>query len=347
MEKVRRYKKKTRRKKTWLQTFIFLSVITALFLVTMLLWQFYQTFQEVYQPDETDQAGGGSSFPSGSASAQEKKQDEPVSVLIMGLDNRPQTGSLNTDVLMVAVINPETKKVHMMSVPRDTMINIPGYSGDYKANAVYAYGEMARRQAERRGETPQITGISLAKKTFADLLGIPVDYYVQLDFQGFVKVIDQLDGIDVYVDQTMIYDDPSDNTHIFLKQGQQTLSGKQALDFVRHRLDNRGPEYYSSDFDRNRRQREVVKSVADKFFTLKGFTQFFDLMDIAGEHVKTDMPASTIKDLAVEFRQFQSDDIVTLDNEAYWDSSLGFTIIPQERMVEIQRIFQREMGLIE
>lgn len=344
MEKVRRYKKKTRRKKTWLQTFIFLSVITALFLATMLSWQFYQTFQSVYQPDESADKGGGSTFSSGSASAQEKKQDKPVSVLIMGLDNRPQTGSLNTDVLMVAVINPETKKVHMMSVPRDTMIRIPGYSGAYKANAVYAYGEMARRQAERRGETPQVTGISLAKNTFADLLGIPIDYYVQLDFQGFVKVIDQLGGIDVYVDQSMIYDDPSDNTHIYLQQGQQTLNGKEALDFVRHRLDNRGPEYYSSDFDRNRRQREVLKSVVNKFFTFKGFTQLFDLMEIAGDHIKTDMPASTIRDLALEFRQFQSDDIVTLDNEAYWDSSIGFTVIPPERMTEIQQIFKRAMG---
>ncbi|MBO8171169.1 MAG: LCP family protein [Bacillaceae bacterium] len=340
----KREKRKARRRKTLIQTLLFVTLIGIVFWVSSTMWHMYQTYQNIYQPDDASHnASQKGSIGIGSASAKEKESFSPFAVLLLGKDSRPATGSLNTDVIMVAVVNPNSRQVYLLSIPRDTRVTIPGYSGEYKANAVYAYGEMYRRQAVRNDQPITTTGISMAKETFSHLLDIPIDYYVTVDFEGFVAVIDELGGIEVDVDRTLIYDDPTDNTHIFLKKGPQVLSGEEALGYVRHRLDNRGPAYYSSDFDRNRRQRQVLKSALNKFISLEGFTHLHDLMAIAGDHIKTDIRFSTIKDTALRFKDMDADGITTIDNQAYWDSSLGFTIIPEQRLEEIRDILKSAM----
>ncbi|MGN7471597.1 LCP family glycopolymer transferase [Brevibacillus sp. SAFN-007a] len=269
--------------------------------------------------------------------------DKPMSFVLLGSDSRPETGSMNTDVMIVAVANPQTKKVTMVSIPRDTRVKIPGYRDYHKINSVYANGEAERRQAERNNQTPTEDGISLTKKTLSDILGIPIEHFVAVDFDGFKAVIDELGGVEVNVDRKLVYDDPTDDTHINLNPGLQTLNGEQALGYVRHRHDNRGTKYYSSDFDRNRRQQEVIRAVVEKVASLDGFTKIFNIMDVGAKHIHTDLSKEQIKGLVYDFKGFNASDLTTLENGAYWEG--GYTFLEKEKLELIRSSLQAEMGL--
>ncbi|MGE5703387.1 MAG: LCP family protein [Clostridia bacterium] len=308
-----------------------------------LYWQFNQLMDNVSQPTDKD---GVVTVKPGVSPAYEP--DQSISMVILGRDTRKKAGGLNTDVMMVASINPNNKKVTMLSIPRDTRIKLSGYQGYEKINAVYALGEGQKRLAERNGQKPMENGVTLVKQTLEDVLGIPIQYYVEVDFQGFQAVIDQLGGVKVNVDRKLVYDDPTDGTHINLKPGLQVLNGDQALDYVRHRHDNRGSKYYSSDFDRNRRQVEVIAAVTDKLKTFDGITKIFDIMKIGGDHIRTDMPADKIKGIALDFNDLSSDSIVSLENGAYWVGAgphNSFTYFPNDQLAAIRTVFQTEMNV--
>lgn len=270
---------------------------------------------------------------------------KPMSFVILGSDNRVETGSMNTDVMIVAVANPETKKVTMVSIPRDTRVKIPGYRDYHKINAVFANGEAERRKAERNNQIPTEDGISLTKKTLNEILGIPIDHYVAIDFDGFKAVIDELGGVEVNVDRKLVYDDPTDDTHINLSPGLQVLNGEQALGYVRHRHDNRGTKYYSSDFDRNRRQQEVIKAIVDKAGSLEGLTKVFTVMDVGAKHIHTDFSKDQIKGLAYDFKGFNSSTVTTLENGAYWSG--GYTYLEKDKLESVRSSLQAEMGVSE
>jgi LCP family protein required for cell wall assembly len=275
----------------------------------------------------------------------EYRSEEPLSFVILGRDTREGTGSLNTDVMMVAVANPQTQKVTLLSLPRDTRVKIPGYRGYYKINAVFANGEAERRKAEARHETPTENGITLTKKTLESMLGIPIQHYVEVNFEGFKAVIDELGGIEVNVDRKLVYDDPTDGTRIYLEPGLQVLNGEQALGYVRHRLDNRGPKYYSSDFDRNRRQQEVVKAVMKKLVSFEGIPKILSVLNTASQYVRTDLSKEQIKGLVYDFRRFNPDNLVVLENGAVWNAALSKTLLPRENMEQIRATLMREMGV--
>jgi LCP family protein required for cell wall assembly len=321
--------------------------LVALFAFAMLLviggvagaiyWKYDSTMRKITQ------AGENATSPGSQNLDPTYHSDKPISFVLLGRDTRPETGSLNTDVMIVAVANPVTKKVTMVSLPRDTRVKIPGYRGYRKINEVYADGEAERRKAERNGEVPTEDGISLTKKTLTELLGIPIQHYVTVDFEGFKAVIDELGGVEVNVDRKLVYDDPTDGTHINLEPGLQTLNGEQALGYVRHRHDNRGYKYYSSDFDRSRRQQEVIKAIVDKASSLNGLTKIFNIMDVGAEHIRTDLSREQIEGLAFDFKGLKSTSITVLDNGAYWKSP--YTYLPKENLYAIRSALQAEMGL--
>ncbi len=276
-----------------------------------------------------------------------KYTEDAFAMVVIGMDTREQTGGLNTDVLIVAVVEPETQNVTMLSIPRDTAVAMPGYKGYEKVNAVYAAGDNARRKAERNNEAVTVTGSSLLKKTIEGLLGIPVKHYVTIDFQGFVKVIDELGGIEVDVERKLIYTDPTDGTNINLEKGLQTLSGKQALDYVRHRMDDRGTKYYSTDYDRNRRQQLVIKKIVDKMKSISGVTKIPSVMKTAGNHIRTDLSEEKIKGLAKDFVTVGSENITILQTGADWNSKIAKTVIPNDKLEEIRKDLWSKMGMAE
>jgi len=172
---------------------------------------------------------------------------EEINILIIGRDvDRDRRGSvINTygraDAIMLAHLNFADKTANLLSIPRDTLVHIPGYRGKHKINAANAYG-----------------GPELAVDTVAQFLGVRPDVYVALDYEGFVKVIDHMGGLDIKVGNQLDYDDNWGKLHIHLKPGLQRLDGYQCMGFVRYRKSNNG--HADSDVERIARQQEFVRA---------------------------------------------------------------------------------------
>ncbi len=273
----------------------------------------------------------------------ERLENQAFASLIIGLDIREEVMDYNTDVLIVAILNPETNKTSLLSIPRDTRVNIPGY-GDRKINAVYSIGEQEKRKQVQNGETPTINGTSLLLQVVSDYLDIPVTQYALLDFEGFVAMVDQLGGITVNVDRYMYYVGKSDGTYINLAPGEQKLSGKQALDFARFRMSSDGND--SSDFARNRRHQEIIRSFVDELTSLNGLSNIFGVLNAAGDHVKVSLSKNEILPLILKYRSLQASDIESLKFEgAYWSSP--FVYIPETELERVKLELKKRLELSE
>lgn len=175
----------------------------------------------------------------------------PVTILIMGLDYRDWQageGPPRTDTMMLLSYDPIHNTAGVLSIPRDMWVNIPGY--DYgKINTAYAIGEGSRLPGG---------GPGLAVKTVEQFLGMPINYYAQIDFDAFVKFVDHIGGVKVHVTEPMTIDPIGDSPKVHLEPGVYTLNGELALAYARSRKTEGG------DFDRAGRQQEVILALRDR-----------------------------------------------------------------------------------
>lgn len=169
-----------------------------------------------------------------------------------------------SDMLMVAHLDFAKKTVSLLSIPRDTRAHIPGH-GTTKINAAHHMG-----------------GPSLSEQTVQENFGIPSDKYIALDFDGFVKAIDVLGGVDLQVDKKMDYDDNWGHLHIHLKPGFQHLNGTQAMGFVRFR-------HSDSDLVRTQRQQTLLAALKAKLRRPQTLAQIGPLLDTIDKHVNSDL----------------------------------------------------------
>jgi LCP family protein required for cell wall assembly len=237
---------------------------------------------------------------------------EPKVILLLGLDTREATRSLNTDVIMVAVLNPKTQAVSLLSLPRDLYMKPDGYRAR-KANAFYS---IAQRQDK---EPPD----QLVKELFGEFLDIPIDYVTVITFKTFEDIIDELGGIEVDVDMNMCYIDTADGTNIQLMKGNQELDGKNALDFVRYRHSTRKckvPTAESSDSERNERQQIVLKAMVDKMTSVGGMLKLGNVFDAMGNNLKTDTPKDQLKSLILSYATMNKDNITFIPLPGEWIS---------------------------
>jgi LCP family protein required for cell wall assembly len=174
-----------------------------------------------------------------------------VTVLIMGLDYRDwEAGEIpRTDTMMVLTVDPVTMEAAMLSVPRDMWVNIPGFEYS-KINTAYYLGETYSLPGG---------GPALAIQTMEEFLGIPIDYYAQVDFAAFVKLIDEIKGVPVTPKMDVTIVPIGGGFKQNLKAGETvTLDGTLALAYARARYTDGG------DFDRAARQQEVVYAIRDR-----------------------------------------------------------------------------------
>lgn len=199
--------------------------------------------------------------------------DGRVNILMIGGDARPGQHSDNSDSMILLSADPKTHQAKLFSIMRDTYWKIPGYSYQ-KINASHLLG-----------------GPDLAVQTVENFLDIPINYYVETDFQGFKKMVDILGGVDINVEEDMNYD-ASDGTSIHLKAGEQHLNGTQALNYARFRHDAMG------DFNRTKRQRELLKTIAAKTETTTGLLKVPQLLDALAPYVQTNMDGGDMLKIA-------------------------------------------------
>lgn len=235
---------------------------------------------------------------------------KPISILLLGVDNRPETGSLNSDVIMVAALNPETKSATVVSLPRDTHMTPNKGLPARKANYYYPYFH----------NKDKLTAYKNTRELMGDFFEVPIDAAVSVDFEGFRRMVDELGGVDVNVSKDMRYVDKADGTNINLRKGQQTLSGKQALDYVRYRKSNNNLTAESSDTERNLRQHEVIDQMVSKVFSFGGVMKLDKLINIAGDHVETDIPSSKLMEFFQKYISIDRSKIKYIGLEGEWIS---------------------------
>lgn len=265
---------------------------------------------------------------------------KPVAMVLMGLDSREHGGGLNTDVMMVAAFDPETKKATVVSIPRDTYIDVEGYKGR-KANNFYATFYSEAKKDGLDTEQARLEGKKAVREVLGKLFGIDIQYAGIINFQGFSDVVDAVGGVEVNVDIRMKYKDNADGTDIDLEPGEQTLKGDQALDFVRYRKSNDGRNM-SSDFDRNRRQSEVIGAIVDKLTSLGGAPKIGNVIEAVGANIRIDMPTKEITRMLETYYSVRSSDITFLALEGTWRSP--YVYADETSLANARAALQEKMG---
>ncbi|MBM2820259.1 MAG: putative LytR family transcriptional protein [Candidatus Berkelbacteria bacterium] len=215
-----------------------------------------------------------------------------TNILILGKGNQNHPGGALTDTMIVLSINYNDKKISMISIPRDLWVPIQGY-GHAKINEAYSDGEKSTKTKNSSGG-----GGQLSSRTVENVLGVPIHYYITLDFDGFKKIVDTVGGVDVYVEKDLYdpyYPAPNmiDYEPLRISVGPHHLDGTTALKYARSRET-------TSDFDRSRRQMQVMMGIREKFFTLQILAspkKITDLINILGDHIRTNMQVSEIRAL--------------------------------------------------
>lgn len=254
---------------------------------------------------------------------------QPISVLLLGVDERPNDPG-RSDTIIVGTFNPSEQTTHLLSIPRDTLITLPGTEDQLdKINATYTYG-----------------GISQVTQAVEELLEIPIHFYGQLNFQGFVDLVDAVNGITV--------DAPFDFTvtgyqsgEIQIEEGVQHLNGEEALGYARMRKqDPRG------DFGRQDRQREVIQNLLDKLISFSSLTRMNEILEAIQPNLRTNVTINQALSIAGNYAS-------ALDNveETTIPGAADYLYIPaynqevyiwrpnEEGLQEIQSTLQRHLGL--
>lgn len=203
---------------------------------------------------------GGSTQPGGPRIPQGTQFTQRVTVLVLGIDQRQnERGPWRTDTMILLSADPRTQTAAMLSIPRDLWVEIPGIR-DTEGNPVIERINTANVFGDIRDYPGG--GPALAMRTVEYNLGVPVDYYVMVNFTAFENLIDTIGGIDVVVPQDIYdptYPDGANGYEPFsIKAGPQHLDGRTALKYARTR------HTPGSDFDRARRQQQVILAIRDK-----------------------------------------------------------------------------------
>ncbi len=224
------------------------------------------------------------------------KQQERVNILLLGIDKRPDEQYARTDTMILVTVDPANKTAGMLSLPRDLWMEIPGYY-ESRINTAYYLGE---KNGYPGG------GPALAMKTVQHNFGVPVHFYVEVDFNGFREIVDTLGGLDINVPKTL--DDPTfpsedygyDPFHI--DAGLQHLDGATALKYARTR-------HIDSDFGRAERQQQVLIAIKDKALQLGLIPKIPELWTTMAGTMQTDLQLVDILELAQLADQITPDKI--------------------------------------
>lgn len=265
------------------------------------------------------------------------ENDNRINILLLGMGGAGHPGGLLTDTIMVLGYAPEEGRLGLVSLPRDLYVPIKGH-GSGKLNSAHALGE----------QTKSGDGPTLARDTIGQILALPIPYYVRLDFAGFVKLVDAVGGVDITVEKAIsdpFFPDEKLEGYepFYLKAGLTHMDGDVALKYARSRET-------TSDFDRSRRQQQLLSALKDKILSLGTLTnpkKVLELLEIAGSHIRTNLAVWEIERLIALAKNVDPDAVVTkvLDTRAdgpltsRTDERAGYIIVPRTgNFSELQRL---------
>ncbi|MGX7025976.1 LCP family glycopolymer transferase [Vagococcus hydrophili] len=246
------------------------------------------------------------------------KDGEPFSVLLLGLDTGEfgRTDVGRSDTILVATVNPKENKTTLVSVPRDTRMEMVGQGTVEKAAHAYAYGQE-----------------KMALDSMEKFLDIPLDHYVWINMEGFEALVDAVDGVEV----NNKFEFEQDG-HKFPK-GKNKLNGEQALAYTRMRYEDP-----NGDYGRQARQQEVIGAIADRALTFNGVTRYKQILKAIEENMKTDLEPDEMFKIAKDYRNcFTTIDNETLHGNGEMIDGLSYQVIPDEELVRIQTLLKQQL----
>jgi LCP family protein required for cell wall assembly len=215
-----------------------------------------------------------------------------INVALIGSDARSNDENGRSDSLMVAQYNQKTKQAKLISIMRDSYVDIPGYGQD-KINAAYSYG-----------------GIDLLNQTLKENFKLEAPYYASITFQDFIDCVDELFPAGVKIDA----EKDLDLDGVYIKKGEQTMDGNTLLQYARFREDEEG------DFGRIRRQQQVIKAISNQ---LKDVTSILKLPKAIGKllgSIKTNLPESVLIDCGMDFlKDDKTIDTLSIPVDGSWN----------------------------
>lgn len=270
-------------RKSWKRPVKLFALFVFLVLLGTGIWVVYSANSAIRKiTAESDNQSSIFSFLGDFKNASIKGQnDGRTNILLLGMGGANHPGGLLSDSMIVASINYKDERLGLINIPRDLWVPIPG-NGHSKINGAYSQGET--------NKATFTSGGALSSKTVENILGIPIHYYISMDFEGFKKIVDTVGGVDIYVEKDL--NDPYypaanmiDYAPLKISAGLHHMDGDLALKYARSRET-------TSDFDRSRRQQQVMSAIKEKVLTLDILAnpkKITDLLNILGSHIHTNM----------------------------------------------------------
>ncbi|MFB9757969.1 polyisoprenyl-teichoic acid--peptidoglycan teichoic acid transferase TagU [Ectobacillus funiculus] len=247
----------------------------------------------------------------------ELKQLDPVSIVLLGVDER-QGDRGRSDSLMLVTVNPNENTTKLVSIPRDTYVTIEGKGRQDKVNHAYAFG-----------------GVPMTLNTLERFLGIPIDYYIEVNMQGFQEIVDAVGGVTVHNTFPFSYEGHS------FAAGSIPLNGAQALAYARMRKED--PK---GDFGRQERQRQVMEAVMKKGASFSSLTRYEEILQVIRQHVRTNLTAAEIYEMQKDYQQAaQSVEQIEITGEGKRIGGIWYYVVPEAVRQQLSNQLRKHLGL--
>jgi polyisoprenyl-teichoic acid--peptidoglycan teichoic acid transferase len=306
---------KTKKKRKWLR----ITLITLSVLIVLSGIYIYSVYQSLTNAVDTMHQPINRIVPGKRTDDLNLGKKEPFSVLLLGVDQR--SGDVGrSDSIIVMTVNPKKESIHMVSIPRDTRTEIIGKGIQDKINHAYAYG-----------------GVEMSMATVENLLDIPIDYFIQVNMEGFKEIVDAVGGVTVNNDLDFTYEG------VHFPKGEIELNGEKALKYSRMRYeDPRG------DFGRQQRQRQIIQAIIKEGASLNTLVNYGDIFEALGKNIRTNLTfdemveiQSNYKDASKQMEQHQ------VKGQGQMINSIYYYIVPDEERQRLQQLLKDHLEIKE
>ncbi|RYL98455.1 LytR family transcriptional regulator [Sporolactobacillus sp. THM7-7] len=242
---------------------------------------------------------------------------EPLTILLLGVDQRANDRG-RTDSLILLTVNPADETVKSVSIPRDTYVEIAGKEKKDKINHAYSYG-----------------GIDTSVQSVEHFLDVPIDYYVEVNMDGFKDIVDAVGGVTVTNRFAFSYE----GEHY--AKGQLTLNGERALKYSRMRkLDPKG------DFGRQERQRQILEQVIHEGASVKSLTHYGRILDAIGNNVKTNLTFDEMRAIQSNYKTASRHfDQVNINGSGKTVDGVYYYFVPDSERTRLSQSLRDELNI--
>jgi polyisoprenyl-teichoic acid--peptidoglycan teichoic acid transferase len=306
---------KTKKKRKWLR----ITLITLSVLIVLSGIYIYSVYQSLTNAVDTMHQPINRIVPGKRTDDLNLGKNEPFSVLLLGVDQR--SGDVGrSDSIIVMTVNPKKESIHMVSIPRDTRTEIIGKGFQDKINHAYAFG-----------------GVEMSMATVENFLDIPIDYFIQVNMEGFKDIVDAVGGVTVNNDLDFTYGG------VHFPKGEIELNGEEALKFSRMRYeDPRG------DFGRQQRQRQIIQAIIKEGASLNTLLNYGDIFEALGKNVRTNLTFDEMVTIQSNYRAASKQmEQHQIKGQGQMIDSIYYYIVPEEERVRLQQLLKDHLEIKE